>query len=170
MLTQLKWTSSDVLPHKSRGQIYEKSVYQHLTPRRSAVERIETPEEGLRLCASSGVFLPPSNLLPSPEGKTTELSTEREGAIPPRLECGLGRGKKRSTVGRRKNLLWVVSTTYRGSHRRPTVGLFWGVPEGTLEQIRRAGEKSREHPVETQRRRRRSSSTWLLRDALQKMG
>ncbi len=166
MLTQLKWTSSDVLPHKSRGQIYEKSVYQHLTPRRFAVEGSETPDEGLRLCASSGVFLPPSNLLPSPEGKTTELSTEHRGAIPPRLERALGRGKKRSTVGRRKNLLWVGRPTYCGSHRRPTVGLFLGVPEGVLERIRREGEKSREHPVETQRRRRRSSSAWLLRDAL----
>ena len=170
MLTQLKWTSSDVLPHKSRGQIYEKSVYQHLTPRRSAVERIETPEEGLRLCASSGVFLPPPNLLPSSVGKTTELSTEREGAIPPRLECGLGRGKKRPTVGRRKNLLWVVSTTYGRSHRRPTVDPIFGVPEKALERIRREGEKSREHPVETLQRRRRSSSAGLLRDALQKMG
>ena len=170
MLTQLKWTSSDVLPHKSRGQIYEKSVYQHLTPRRSAVEGSETPDEGLRLCASSGVFLPPPNLLPSPEGKKSKLSVEREGAFPSRLECGLGRGKKRSTVGRRKNLLWVGRPTYRGSQRRPTVGRFFGMPEGTLERIKRRGEKSREHPVETQRRRRRSSSAWLLRDALQKVG
>ena len=170
MLTQLKWTSSDVLPHKSRGQIYEKSVYQHLTPRRSTVERIETPDEGLRLCASSGGSLPPPNLLPSPEGKKSKLSVERERAISSRLEYGLGRSKKRSTVGRRKNLLWVVMTTYRGSHRRPTVGRFLGAPEGTLERIKRRGEKSREHPVETQRRRSRSSSAWLLRDALQKMG
>ena len=153
MLTQLKWTSSDVLPHKSRGQIYEKSVYQHLTSRRSTVEGSETPDEGLRLCASSGVSLPPPNLLPSPEGKKSKLSVEREGAIPFRLECGLGRGKKRSTVGRRKNLLWVVMTTYRESHRRPTVGRFWGVPEGTLERIKRGGEKSREHPVGAQRKK-----------------
>ena len=170
MLTQLKWTSSDVLPHKSRGQIYEKSVYQHLTSRRSAVEGSETPDEGLRLCASSGVFLPPPNLLPSPEEKKSKLSVERGGANLPHLECGLGRGKKRSTVGRRKNLLWVVMTTYRGSQRRPTVGRFLGVPEGTLERIKRRGEKSREHPVETQRRRSWSSSAWLLRDALQKVG
>ncbi len=170
MLTQLKWTSSDVLPHKSRGQIYEKSVYQHLTPRRSTVERIETPDEGLRLCASSGVFPSPKNLQLLPEGKKSELSTEREGAIPPRLECGLGRGKKRSTVGRRKNLLWVVSPIHGRSHRRPTVGRFWGVPKGTLERIKRGGEKSREHPIETLRRRRWSSSAWLLRDALQEMG
>ena len=169
MLTQLKWTSSDVLPHKSRGQIYEKSVYQHLTSRRSTVERIETPDEGLRLCASSGVFPSPPNLQLLAEGKKSKLSVEREGENSPRLECGLGRGKKRSTVGRRKNLLWVVMTTYRGSQRRPTVDRFFGVPEGTLEWIKRGGEKSREHPVETQRRRRQSSSAWLLRDALQKM-
>ena len=170
MLTQLKWTSSDVLPHKSRGQIYEKSVYQHLTSRRSAVERSETPDEGLRLCASSGVFLPPPNLLPSPEGKKSKLSVERGGANLPRLECGLGRGKKRSMVGRRKNLLWVVMTTYRGSHRRSTVGRFWGAPKRTLEPDRGGGGKYRKHRVETQRRRRWSSSAWLLRDALQKMG
>ena len=30
--------------------------------------------------------------------------------------------QKRPTVGRQRNLLWVVSTTYRGSQRRPTVG------------------------------------------------
>ena len=30
--------------------------------------------------------------------------------------------KKRPTVGRSKNLLWVASTTYRGSVDRPTVG------------------------------------------------
>ena len=166
MLTQLKWTSSDVLPHKSRGQIYEKSVYQHLTSRRSAVEGSETPDEGLRLCASSGVFLPLPNLLPSPEGKKSKLSVEREGAILPRLECGLGRGKKRSTVGRRKNLLWVVMMTYRGSHRRSTVGRFWGAPKRILKPDRGGGEKSREHPVETLRRRSWSSSAGLLRDAL----
>ena len=170
MLTQLKWTSSDVLPHKSRGQIYEKSVYQHLTPRRSAMEGSETPDEGLRLCASSGVFLSPPNLRPSPEGKKSKLSVEREGAIPSRLECGLGRGKKRSTVGRQKNLLWVVRPTYRGSHRRSTVGRFWGRLRGRLSRTEGKGEKCREHPVETQRRRSWSSSAWLLRDALQKMG
>ena len=169
MLTQLKWTSSDVLPHKSRGQIYEKSVYQHLTSRRSAVEGSETPEVGLRLCASSGVFPSPPNLQLLPEGKKSKLSVEREGENSPRLECGLGRGKKRSTVGRRKNLLWVVMTTYRGSHRRPTVGRFLGVPKRTLKPDRGGGEKSREHPVETLRRRSWSSSAGLLRDALQKI-
>ncbi len=146
MLTQLKWTSSDVLPHKSRGQIYEKSVYQHLTSRRSVVEGSETPDEGLRFCASRGVFLPPPNLLPSPEGEKSKLSVEREGAIPSRLECGLGRGKKRSTVGRRKNLLWVVMTTYRGSHRRSTVGRFWGAPKRTLEPDRGGGRKKQRAP------------------------
>ena len=35
-----------------------------------------------------------------------------------------GRGEKRSTVGRRKNLQWVVDATYRGSVGRPTVGFF----------------------------------------------
>ena len=41
------------------------------------------------------------------------------------LKLGVkGRGKKRPTVGRRKNLLWVVSPTYRGSLRRPTVDPF----------------------------------------------
>ena len=41
----------------------------------------------------------------------------------PALRLGAkGKGKKRPTVGRRKNLLWVVSPTYRGSQRRPTVG------------------------------------------------
>ena len=161
MLTQLKWTSSDVLPHKSRGQIYEKSVYQHLTSRRSAVKGSETPDEGLRPCASSGVSLPPPNLLPSPEGKKSKLSVERGGAIPSRLECGLGRDKKRSTVGRRKNLPWVASTIYRRS--------FLGAPRRTLKPDRGEGEKSREHLVETQRRRSWSSSAWLLRDALQKI-
>ena len=157
-MTQLKWTSSDVLPHKSRGQIYEKSVYQHLTPRRSAVEGSETPDEGLRLCASSGVSLPPPNLLPSPEEKKSKLSVEHEGAIPSRLECGLGRGKKRSTVGRPKNLLWVGRPTYRGSQRRPTVGRFWGGLRGRLSRTEGKGEKSREHPVEALRRRSWSSS------------
>ena len=33
-------------------------------------------------------------------------------------------GKKRPTVGRRKNLLWVVYATYGRSVRRPTVGFF----------------------------------------------
>ena len=33
-------------------------------------------------------------------------------------------GKKRPTVGRRKNLLWVVNATYGRSVRRPTVGFF----------------------------------------------
>ena len=37
--------------------------------------------------------------------------------------------KKDPTVGRRKNLLWVVETTYRGSQRRPTVGFFRPLPE-----------------------------------------
>ena len=134
------------------------------------MEGSETPDEGLRLCASTGVFLPPPNLLPSPEGKKSELSTERKRAIPSRLECELGRGKKRSTVGRRKDLLWVVMTTYRGSHRRPTVGRFLGAPKRTLKLDRGEGEESREHPVETQRRRSWSSSAWLLRDALLKMG
>ncbi len=45
-----------------------------------------------------------------------------------RLEAK-GRGKKRPTVGRRKNLLWVVSPTYRGSLRRPTVDPFWAPSE-----------------------------------------
>ena len=151
-------------------QSYEKSVYQHLTPRRSAVEGSETPDEGLRICASSGVFPSPPNLQLLPEGKKSKLSTEREGAIPSRLECGLGRGKKRSTVGRRKNLLWVVMTTYHGSHRRPTVGRFLGVPKRMLKPDRGGGEKSREHPVETLRRRSWFSSAGLLRDALQKIG
>ena len=139
-------------------------------PRRSAVERIETPDEGLRLCASSGVFPSPPNLQLLLERKKSKLSVEREGENSPRLECGLGRGKKRSTVGRRKNLLQVVSPIHGGSHRRPTVGRFWGVPKGTLERIKRGGEKSREHPIETLRRRSWSSSAGLLRDALHKMG
>ena len=33
-------------------------------------------------------------------------------------------GKKDPTVGRRKNLLWVASTTYGRSLWRPTVGFF----------------------------------------------
>ncbi|WP_298575435.1 hypothetical protein, partial [uncultured Porphyromonas sp.] len=41
-----------------------------------------------------------------------------------------GRVKKRPTVGRRKNLLWVVSTTYGASVRRPTVGRFYEVSGG----------------------------------------
>ncbi|ERJ71814.1 hypothetical protein HMPREF1556_01113 [Porphyromonas sp. oral taxon 278 str. W7784] len=90
-------------------------MYQHLTPRRSTVEGIETPDEGLRLCASSGVFPSPPNLQLLPEGKKSKLSVEREGENSPRLECGLGRGKKRSTVGRRKNYCRSPETTYRGS-------------------------------------------------------
>ena len=43
-----------------------------------------------------------------------------------------GRGKKRPTVGRQKNLLWVVSPTYRGSLRRPTVDPFWAPSEGRI--------------------------------------
>ena len=38
------------------------------------------------------------------------------------------RAQKRSTVGRRKNLLWVISPTYDRSHRRPTVGFFLSLP------------------------------------------
>ena len=38
--------------------------------------------------------------------------------------------KNRPTVGRRKNLLWVVSTTYGRSQERPTVGPIWGSSEG----------------------------------------
>ena len=46
------------------------------------------------------------------------------------LKLGVkGRGKKRPTVGRRKNLLWVVSPTYRGSLRRPTVDPIWAPSE-----------------------------------------
>ena len=37
--------------------------------------------------------------------------------------------KKRPTVGRRKNLLWVASPTYRRSLRRPTVGFFFALPK-----------------------------------------
>ena len=54
-------------------------------------------------------------------------------SLPPRIKedspTPLGtlsrRGKKRPTVGRLENLLWVVDATYRGSVSRPTVGLFW---------------------------------------------
>ena len=46
------------------------------------------------------------------------------------------RAKKRPTVGRRKNLLWVVDATYRGSVRRPTVGPF----RSPLQSIFRQGE------------------------------
>ena len=46
------------------------------------------------------------------------------------LKLGVkGRGKKRPTVGHQKNLLWVVSPTYRGSLRRPTVDPFWAPSE-----------------------------------------
>ena len=43
-----------------------------------------------------------------------------------------GRGKKRPTVGRQKNLLWVVSPTYCGSLRRPTVVPIWAPSEGRI--------------------------------------
>ena len=43
-----------------------------------------------------------------------------------------GKGKKRPTVGRRKILLWVVSPTYRGSLRRPTVDPIWAPSEGRI--------------------------------------
>ena len=50
----------------------------------------------------------------------TNMETFSWEELPLKLEAK-GRGKKRPTVGRRKNLLWVVSPTYRGSLRRPTV-------------------------------------------------
>ena len=40
-----------------------------------------------------------------------------------------GKGKKRPTVGRRKNLLWVVLPTYRGLLRRPIVDPIWAPSE-----------------------------------------
>ena len=42
----------------------------------------------------------------------------------------LGGAEKGSTVGRRSDLLWVVSTTYSRFFWRPTVGRFWGVQKG----------------------------------------
>ena len=47
---------------------------------------------------------------------------------------GLEKSILRPTVGRRKNLLWVVDATYRRSSRRPTVGFF-------LPPLRGAGNK-----------------------------
>ena len=66
--------------------------------------------------AKHGVFSP------------TNMETFSWEELPLKLEAK-GRGKKRPTVGRQKNLLWVVSPTYRGSLRRPTVGPIWTPPE-----------------------------------------
>ena len=43
-----------------------------------------------------------------------------------------GRGKKRPTVGRQKNLLWVGRPTYGRSSRRPTVDPIWAPSEGRI--------------------------------------
>ena len=50
---------------------------------------------------------------------------------PLRLEAK-GRGKKRPTVGRQKNLLWVGRPTYGRSSRRPTVDPIWAPSEGRI--------------------------------------
>ncbi len=47
-----------------------------------------------------------------------------EGWYKVRWNGGLEKSILRPTVGRRKNLLWVVDATYRGSQRRPTVDPF----------------------------------------------
>ncbi len=80
--------------------------------------------EALRLSsrekrAKHGVFSP------------TNMETFSWEELPLKLGAK-GRGKKRPTVGRQKNLLWVVSPTYRGSLRRPTVGPIWGPSEGRI--------------------------------------
>gem|GEM_PF-6724416 len=62
----------------------------------------------------------------------------RTNLLSPPRGCSQG-GKKRSTVGRRKNLLWVVDATYRGSVRRPTVGFFRGLWMTPLETACGAG-------------------------------
>ncbi|ERJ72794.1 hypothetical protein HMPREF1556_00523 [Porphyromonas sp. oral taxon 278 str. W7784] len=56
--------------------------------------------------------------------------------------AGCEGAKKRPTVDRRKNLLWVVMTTYRRSHRRPTVGFIWGLPERCLRGLSRGGSNT----------------------------
>ena len=51
------------------------------------------------------------------------------------INSGISSTQKRPTVDRRKNLLWVVSTTYRRSHRRPTVGFILPPPGGTFSAL-----------------------------------
>ena len=43
-----------------------------------------------------------------------------------------GRGKKRPTVGRQKNLLWVGRPTYGRSSGRRTVDPIWAPSEGQI--------------------------------------
>ncbi len=62
----------------------------------------------------------------------------RTNLLPPPGGCSR-RVKKRPTVGRRKNLLWVVNAAYRGSVRRPTVGFFRGLWVTSLETVCGAG-------------------------------
>ena len=49
--------------------------------------------------------------------------------------------KKRPTVGRRKNLLWVVDATYGRSSRRPTVDPFLPLPKRVNETACMRGSK-----------------------------
>ena len=59
--------------------------------------------------------------------------------FPSPFRAMLGGVKKGSTVGRRSDLLWVVSTTYSRFFRRPTVGRFWGVQKGEVSLSRKVG-------------------------------
>ncbi|ERJ70294.1 hypothetical protein HMPREF1556_01560 [Porphyromonas sp. oral taxon 278 str. W7784] len=60
-----------------------------------------------------------------PKGKAPSAPSLRKHQIRP-VRMGSPKGGKKPTVGRRKNLLWVVSPTCR-SHRRPTVGFILGL-------------------------------------------
>ncbi|ERJ72522.1 hypothetical protein HMPREF1556_00644 [Porphyromonas sp. oral taxon 278 str. W7784] len=62
-------------------------------------------------------------------GKKLKPRARRHAPSPTPLSPPAPRGKKKPTVGRRKNLLWVASPTYRRSLRRPTVGFFFALPK-----------------------------------------
>ena len=70
----------------------------------------------------------------------------------------LGGVKKGSTVGRRSDLPWVVSTTYSRFFRRPTVGCFLGVQKGSVSLGRKGGCRKT--------RRKESEGTWKAVDSL----
>ena len=57
------------------------------------------------------------------------------GVVLPVKRLDLDSPKKRPTVGRRKNLLWVVDATYGRSSSRPTVGLFFAPQENRLRRV-----------------------------------
>ena len=63
------------------------------------------------------------------------------GVVLPVKRLDLDSPKKRPTVGRRKNLLWVVDATYGRSSRRPTVDPFLPLPKRVNETACIRGSK-----------------------------